>query len=206
METTFETNVTEPVTPSQETNNSADNSWESGKYPAWQKSIGKEYWGNPKLKDFSSMKDVIESIVNPKTNAPENYELGLDEAKSKEVSEVFKKADVSQDNAKAITDIFSKYIAKLPSVDSLKDLYGADYEEAESNVAKAISKVCGNNEKLMKAVSEGAVRNNPAVFEFMKIVGQNLGSEANLDMPKSEVGKKTYKDPIMEFLVKAHGM
>ena len=65
----------------------------------------------------------------------EKYDLGLSEDVGKDVEEALRKADISQENAKAISDAFGKHLAKSYSLDSIKDIYGADFEEADSNNA-----------------------------------------------------------------------
>lgn len=203
METTDETKVIDSQNPSLETQPSADNSWDADKYPSWQKSIGKEYWGNPKLQQFDSMKSVIESIVNPKTNAPEKYELSVSEDDSKEIVEAFKKADVSQEDAKAIEDAFGKFIPKKKTLESIKETYGDDFEDADKFVSKAIEKVCGTNDDLKKALSDVSIKNDPAFFEFARIVGKNLGDNAQLDLSKQEVvPDKKSEDPFINLLMK----
>lgn len=184
METTDDVVKTEPDNSFDTPESSADKSWDSEKYPAWQKSIGKEYWGNEKLKDFGSMKDVMESIVNPKAKAPEKYDLKLDGDFS-EVEKAFRDADLPQDKAEEIAKAFSSKLAKNYTLENLKDGYGADYEQADIYVGKAIEKLCNGNEKLTKAIEER--KNDPAMFEVLRLVGQNLGEGTNLNLGRKDV-------------------
>ena len=194
METTDKDNVVPPENGSDVSESSADKTWDSEKYPAWQKSIGKEYWGNERLKGFASMKDVMESIVNPKSKAPERYE-GIQEG----VEEAMRKADLSQDEAKGIADAYSKLIPKKHTEEELKDIYGADWEQAESDFSKAVGSVFTDK------VMQGEMRklmNDPVVFEFVRIVGKNLGDSPNLDIGRQQVTpKKGSGDPFLDLLM-----
>lgn len=197
METTDDVKTVPPENGSEINESSADKTWDSEKYPAWQKSIGKEYWGNEKLKDFGSMKDVMESIVNPKKKAPEKYEGISDELT--DVADALKSADVGQDDAKKIADVLSKHLPKKYSEQSLKDSYGADWEQAESDFGKAVEKIL-SDENARKALNE--LKFNPSVFEFVRIVGKNLGDSPNLDIGKQQVQpKKGSSDPFMDLLL-----
>lgn len=197
METTDEAKVVPPENGSNVEESSADKTWDSEKYPAWQKSIGKEYWGNEKLKDFGSMKDVMESIVNPKKKAPEKYDVGLDDDYS-DVAEALRKADLDNDSAKEIVKAYSKHMPKKYTEESLKDEYGADWEEADKYVGKAVEEIF-KDEKMRKAFKE--IKNNPVVFEFARIVGKNLGDSPNLDLEQKEVhDKKGNDDPFLDLI------
>lgn len=192
METTDNEKIVPPENGSENSETSADNAWNSEKYPAWQKSIGKEYWGNEKLQQFATMKDVIESIVNPKKKAPEKYEGISDELS--DVADVLKSADVGQDDAKKIADVLTKHLPKKYSLESLKENYGADFEQADKDFGKAVEAVF-TEEKDRKAFSE--LKNNPVLFKFARIVGQNLGDSPVLDLGKNEMPKKS-SDPFNE--------
>lgn len=197
METTDETKVVPPENGSTETNPSADKTWDSEKYPAWQKSIGKEYWGNEKLKGFSSMKDVMESIINPKKKAPEKYEGISDELA--DMAEVFKAADIGQEDAKKISDVVAKHLPKKYTEESLKDAYGADWEQAEKDYSKAVEKIL-TNEKDRQAFNE--LKNNPLIFSFVRIVGRNIGDAPNLDLGKQIPHEEKSKNPVRDILLK----
>lgn len=195
METTDKENVVPPENGSTESESSAEKTWDSEKYPAWQKSIGKEYWGNEKLKDFSSMKDVMESIVNPKKKAPEKYEGISDELS--DITDVLKSADIGQDDAKKIADVISKHLPKKYTEESLKDAYGADWEQADKDFDKAVGKIL-TDEKDRKAFIE--LKHNPILFKFVSSVGKKIGGTANLDVGKQEVPKKNVSgDPFEDF-------
>lgn len=194
METTDNEKLVPPENGSEISETSADKAWDGEKYPAWQKSIGKEYWGNEKLKDFATMKDVIESIVNPKKKAPEKYEGVADE-----VVEALRSADISQEDAKKISDAYSKLIPKKHSLESLKENYGADWEAVEKDFDKALNKIVGD-EKTRKALKE--LEANPYVFEFARLVGMNLGDDPKLDIGKQNVHKKGTGDPIMDAILR----
>ena len=195
METTDKDNVVPPENGSTSPESSADKTWDSEKYPAWQKSIGKEYWGNEKLKDFSSMKDVMESIVNPKKKAPEKYE-GFSEELN-DVAEALKSADIAQDDAKKISDAISKHLPKKYTEEALKDSYGADFEQADKDFAKAVGNIF-SDEKDRKAFNE--LKNNPILFKFVSTVGRKIGDSANLDIGKQYVpDKKGSGDPFEDF-------
>jgi len=198
METTDKEVNVPPENGSVNSESSADRTWDAEKYPSWQKSIGKEYWGNEKLSKFQSMKDVMESIVNPQRKAPEKYE-GISEELS-DVAGLLNKADVGQEDAKAIADAVTKHLPKKYSLDSLKDSYGADWEQAESDFGKAIEKILPEGD-YRKAISE--MKANPAVFEFVRIVGKNLGGTANLDVAHTGVEhKKGSGDPFTDLVTK----
>ena len=196
METTEETKVTEPVPPSQETQSSAEVTWDANKYPSWQKSIGKEYWGNEKLAKFGSMKEVMESIVNPQKKAPEKYEGISDELA--DVAEILKDADVCQDDAKKIADVLSKHLPKKYTEEGLKDIYGADYEEADKYFGKAVEKML-SDEKDRKEFNK--LKNNPVLFKFAKMVGQNIGDGPTLDIGKEQPSGSDEGDPFMTRLL-----
>ena len=198
METTDKENVVPPENGSTNSESSAEKTWDSEKYPAWQKSIGKEYWGNEKLKDFASMNDVMESIVNPKKKAPEKYE-GISEELS-DVADVLKSADIGQDDAKKIADVLSKHLPKKYTEESLKEAYGADWEQAEKDFDRAVGKIL-TDEKERKAFNE--LKNNPILFKFVSSVGNKIGGSANLDVGKQEIPKKKGTgDPYMDLLMK----
>ena len=196
METTEETKVTEPVPPSHETQSSAEVTWDASKYPSWQKSIGKEYWGNEKLKQFGSMKEVMESIVNPPKKAPEKYE-GFSEDLT-DVETVLRDADICQDDAKKIADVLSKHLPKKYSEESLKDIYGADWEEADKYFGRAVEKIL-SDEKDRKAFRE--LKNNPVLFKFVSSVGEKIGDSPNLDIGKEQLKGKDEGDPFMTRLL-----
>lgn len=198
METTDKEVNVPPENGSVNSESSADRTWDAEKYPSWQKSIGKEYWGNEKLSQFQSMKEVMESIVNPQKKAPEKYEGVSDELS--DVAEQMRKADIPQAEAKAIADAVVKHLPKKYSLDSLKDSYGSDWEQAESDFSKAIEKILPEGE-YRKVVSE--MKANPAVFEFVRIVGRNLGGTANLDVAHTGVEKsKGSGDPFTDLVAK----
>ena len=195
METTDETKVVPPENGSTETESSADKTWDAERYPSWQKSIGKEYWGNERLKDFGSMKDVMEFIVNPQKRAPERYE-GIQEG----VEDAMRKADLSQDDAKNIADAYSKLIPKKYTEESLKDAYGADWEQAERDFSKAVGRIL-TDEKDRKAFDR--VKYDPVVFKFVSAVGRGIGESANLDVENRQVPKdKGSGDPYIDLLRK----
>ena len=198
METTDENKNAPLNNGSEGSESSADKNWDGEKYPSWQKSIGKEYWGNEKLAQFTSMKDVMESIVNPKKKAPEKYD-GISEELN-DVAELMKSADIGQEDAKKISDAISKHLPKKYTEESLKDGYGADWEQAERDFSKAVEKIL-TDEKMKKAFKE--IKNNPVVFEFARIVGRNLGDSPNLDISKEQVHKdKGSGDPFLDLLRK----
>lgn len=195
METTDETKVVPPENGSTETESSADKTWDAERYPSWQKSIGKEYWGNERLKDFGSMKDVMEFIVNPHKKAPERYE-GIQEG----VEDAMRKADLSQDDAKGIAEAYSKLIPKKYTEEDLRDSYGADYEQAESDFSKAVGKIL-TDEKDRREIEK--LKYNPFVFRFVSMVGSNIGDTANLDVGNRQVQKeKGSGDPYIDLLRK----
>lgn len=197
METTDKDVTVPPENGSETTESSADRVWDGEKYPSWQKSIGKEYWGNEKLSQFGSMKEVMESIVNPKKKAPEKYE-GVSE-ELKDVAELMRKADLPQAEAKAIADAVAKHLPKKYTEEALKDIYGADYEQAEGNFSKAVEKMLENEED-RKAMRE--LKNNPVIFKFLGLVGKNLGDAPTLDLGKQQVTpKKGSGDPFMDLLL-----
>lgn len=194
METTEETKVVPPENGSTETESSADKTWDSEKYPAWQKQIGKEYWGNEKLAQFSSMKDVMESVINPKKKAPEKYEGISDELS--DVCNALRVADVGQEDAKKVAKAIEKLLPKKYTEESLKDAYGADWEQADKDFGKAVEKILTDEED-RKAFIE--LKNNPAIFKFVSIVGKNLGDSPNLGIGKPQIAKKTSDDPFEAF-------
>ena len=197
METTDENKNVPPDNGSEGSESSADKNWDAEKYPSWQKSIGKEYWGNEKLSKFSSMKDVMESIVNPQKKAPEKYE-GFSEEYS-DLADVLKGADVGQEDANKINDVLKKHLPKNFTEESLKDGYGADFEQAEKDFSQAVEKIFADEKNRKEFLK---LKNNPIVFEFARIVGKNLGDSPNLDVGKQQVHKdKGTGDPFMNLLM-----
>ena len=194
METTDETKVVPPENGSTETESSADKTWDSEKYPAWQKQIGKEYWGNEKLAKFGSMKDVMESVINPKRKAPERYEGISDELS--DVCDVMMTADIGQDDAKRIADAIVRHLPKRYTEESLRESYGADWEQADKDFGKAVERIL-SDENDRKAFIE--LKNNPALFRFVSIVGRNLGDSPNLGIGKQQIAKRTSDDPFEDF-------
>lgn len=197
METTDKSKNVPPENGSDSSTSSAERTWDADKYPSWQKSIGKEYWGHERLAEFGSMKDVIESIVNPQVKAPEKYVLGLSD-EFEDVHEAMRKADLSQDGAKEIAKAFSKHLPKKYTSEALKERYGADWEQAESDFGKAVGEIL-TDEKQRKTFEE--LKNNPIVFEFARIVGRNLGDSPNLDIGKQQVHKNGSGDPFTDLLM-----
>ena len=195
METTDKEIVAPSENGSTPQESSADKTWDSEKYPAWQKSIGKEYWGNEKLRDFASMRDVMESIVNPKKKAPEKYE-GISEELS-DVCDALRNADVGQDDARMIADAISRHMPKKYTEEALKETYGADWEQAEKDFGKAVGKIFDNEDE-RKAFIE--LKNNPALFKFASIVGRNLGDSPNLGIGKPQVSPAKSGDIIADLL------
>lgn len=196
METTEETKVVPPENGSTETESSADKTWDSEKYPAWQKQIGKEYWGHEKLKDFDSIKSVMEAVINPKKKAPEKYEGFSDELS--DVCEVLRTADVGEEDAKKLSEVLGKHIPKKFTEDGLKEIYGADYEVAEKNFSRAVEKVL-TDEKDRKAFKE--LKNNPILFKFVSAVGRNLDDSSSLNIGKPQVVSHRSDDPFMDLLL-----
>ena len=186
METTDKVEVTaqDALTDAE---SSADKVWDSEKYEAYQKSFPKEYWGHEAFKDIHSMKEVAERIANPKTKAPEKYELGLGEGFD-DVEKVLRKADVSQDDAKALADALKGKLPKRYTHDSLKEFYGADFEQAEKDFGKAVEAMLGSDEKAKGNFMK--LMDNPTVFEFARLVGKNLGDSPNLDLGRQQVQPK----------------
>lgn len=197
METADENKVVPPENGSNGSETPAEKTWDAEKYPSWQKSIGKEYWGNEKLAKFGSMKDVMESIINPQKKAPEKYEGLSDEFN--DLADALKSADVGQDDAKKISDAVKKHLPKKYSEESLKDLYGADFEEADKNFGKAVEKIL-TDENDRKAFNE--MKFNPVFFKFVSIVGRNLGNSANLDIEQKQIPKQSSGDPFTDLLRK----
>lgn len=172
--------------------NSADTKVWDEKYPKWQKMLPKEYWGDEKLAKYSSLKDVIDDATTPKTKAPDSYSLeGIDDALKKSLGEAYKKADISDADAKEITGLWVKAMPKMPTEENLKDVVGlADYEVEKAYFDKAVSKICGANDKLKDAMSKSAYRNDPTVFQMLSIVGKNLGDGNFEDFRSDKAGKK----------------
>lgn len=197
MKTTEKDVIDPPENGSENVNPSADNAWDGEKYPSWQKSIGKEYWGNEKLNEFGSMKDVIESIVNPKKKAPEKYEGFSDELS--DVAEALKSADIGQEDAKKISDAISKHLPKKYTEEALKDVYGADWEQAEKDYRKAVDTFIAN-EKDRKMFDE--MKNNPLLFSFVRVVGRKIGDSPNLDLGKQIPHEERSKNPVKDILLK----
>jgi len=197
METTDKVEVTaqDALT---DVESSADKVWDSEKYPAWQKSLAKKYWGDERLNGVDGLSDLVERYINPKGKAPEKYELGLPEG-YEDVDGLMRKADLSQDDAKAIADAFAKRFPKVHTHEALKEIYGDDFEKAESDFGKAVKTVIGEDRKTYDAFMK--LRDNPAVFEVMRIVGKNLGDSAQLDVGKQEVVAKTSGDPFLDLLL-----
>ena len=176
---------------------SADNvTWDSEKYDAYQKSLPKRYWGHEKLKDIHSTEELVERVINPKTKAPEKYELGLGDGFG-DVESVLRKADVSQEDAKALADAIKGRLPKRYSHEALMENYGADFEQAEKDFGKAVGKVLAD-ERMREAFLE--FKDNPAIFEFARIVGKNLGDSPNLDVRKEQVAKKGTGDVLTDLL------
>ncbi len=197
METTDKDLNVPPENGSANSESSADRVWDGEKYPSWQKSIGKEYWGNEKLAGFASMKDVMESIVNPKKKAPETYE-GVSE-ELKDVAELMRKADLPQAEAKAIADAVAKHLPKKYTEEALKDIYGADWEQADKEFGRAVEKMLATEED-RKLFNE--LKNNPVVFRFAQTVGRNLGDAPTLGIGKQQVTpKKQSDDPFLNLLL-----
>jgi len=196
METTDKDVVVPPDNGSDTSESSADKNWDAEKYPSWQKSIGKEYWGNEKLSKFGSMKDVMESIVNPQKKAPEKYE-GISE-EFNDLADALKNADVSQEDANKINDVLKKHLPKNYTEGTLKDEYGADFEQADKDFSQAVEKIFADEKNRKEFLK---LKNNPIVFEFARIVGKNLGDSPNLDIGKQEVHKDNGTgDPFMDLL------
>jgi len=197
METTDNVEVTEQDSLTN-AESSADKVWDSEKYPSWQKNLPKAYWGDERLRGFDSLKDVIETVTNPKTKAPEKYELGLGEGFD-DVEKVLRKADVSQDDAKALADALKGKLPKRYTHDSLKEFYGADFEQAEKDFGKAVEAMLGSDEKAKGNFMK--LMDNPTVFEFARLVGRNLGDSPNLDLGRQQVQpKKGSGDVITDLL------
>jgi len=186
MEPTDKTEVIEQDSLTNE-KSSEDKVWDSDKYPSWQKNLPKAYWGDEKLKGFESLKDVIEVVTNPKPNAPEKYELELGDG-FEDVEKILRKADVSQENAKALADAIKGKLPKKYSHESLKEFYGDDFEQAEKDFSKAVEAMLGSDEKVKGNFIK--LMDNPTVFEFARLVGKNLGDSPDLDLGKSQVSKK----------------
>lgn len=185
METTDDVVKTEPNNSFEANDSSADSkTWDSEKYPAYQKSFPKKYWGHEAFNGINSMDEMLDRFVNPKTKAPEKYDLKL-EGDFSEVEKAFRDADLPQDKAEEIAKAFSSKLAKNYTLENLKDGYGADYEQADIYVGKAIEKLCNGNEELSKAIKER--KNDPAMFEVLRLVGQNLGEGTNLNLGRKEV-------------------
>jgi len=196
METTDENKNAPLNNGSEGSESSADKNWDGEKYPSWQKSIGKEYWGNEKLAQFTSMKDVMESIVNPKKKAPEKYEGFSDELS--DVCEVLRTADVGDEDAKKLAEVLGKHLPKKFTEDGLKEIYGVDFEQAEKDFSKAVEKVL-TDDKDRKAFKE--LKNNPVLFKFVSIVGKNLGDSAPLNIGKQQVKPMKSNDVIEDLLM-----
>ena len=196
METTDKVEVTEQDSLTN-AESSADKVWDSEKYKAYQKSLPKKYWGHKALDDINSMEEMAERIVNPKPKAPEKYELGLGEG-FEDVENALRGADVSQEGAKAIADAFKGKLPKRYTHEALEENYGADFEQAEKDFGKAVGKIL-TDEKLKDAFL--GLKDNPAVFEFARIVGKNLGEEPNLGIGKEQKAVRRDDDPFMSRLL-----
>ena len=107
---------------------------------------------------------------------------------------------MSQESAEAISKAFSSKLSKNYTLEKLQEGYGADYEQADKDVGKAIEKLCDGNKKLSDAIAER--RNDPAMFEVLRLVGQNLGEGTTLNLGRKEVNtKKGTGDPFMDLLL-----
>lgn len=178
--------------PDTQNSNSAENKVWDEKYPKWQKMLPKEYWGDEKLEKYSSLKDVIADATTPKTKAPDSYSLeGIEDGLKKTLGEAYKKADISDADAKEITKLWMGAMPKMPTEDNLKEVVGlADYEVEKAYFDKAVSKVCGANDKLKEAISKSAYRYDPSVFQVLSIVGKNLGDGNFEDFRSDKTGEK----------------
>ncbi len=195
METTDKENVVPPENGSATQESSADKTWDSEKYDAYQKSLPKKYWGHEALKDIHSMEEMAERVVNPIKKAPERYE-GISEELA-DVCDALRDADVGQDDAKRIADAFSRHMPKRYSEESLKEIYGADWEKAESDFGKAVEKIFDNEDE-RNAFRE--LKCNPALFKFASIVGRNLGDSPNLGIGRPQVTPSKTGDVITDLL------
>lgn len=185
MDPTDKENVVPPENGSNGSESSVDKTWDSEKYPAYQKSFPKKYWGHEAFNGIGSMDEMLDRFVNPKKKAPEKYE-GISEELS-DVTDAFREADLSQDDAKKIADVLNKHLPKKYSEESLKELYGADWEQAELDYTKAVEKII-SSDKDRKAFNE--MKNNPVFFNFVSTVGKNLGDSPNLEIGKQTIHEK----------------
>lgn len=184
-----------------ETENQTESKVWTDEYPKWQKSISKEYWGNEKLAKFDSLNSVIKNVLNPETKAPESYDIDLsDETLKGKLVEQFKKSDLSNEDAKGITEIIKGSIKKADSEDNLKEIVGlADYEVEKAYAEKAYKAIF--SEEDVKALEKADIRHNPLFFKFASAVGKNLGDDATLDFKEEQKLKPKSKDPFMDMLL-----
>lgn len=176
METTDKENIVPPENGSDNSETSADKTWDSEKYPAYQKSFPKKYWGHKAFEGINSMDEMLDRFVNPRKKAPETYE-GIDES----VTEAMRAADLSQEDARKIAEAYSKLMPKRYTEESLKEVYGADWEQADKDYNRAVERII-TDENDRKAFN--AMRNNPLLFSFVRVVGRNIGDGPNLDTGK----------------------
>lgn len=197
MDPTDKENVAPPENGSNGSESSVDKTWDSEKYPAYQKSFPKKYWGHEAFNGINSMDEMLDRFVNPKKKAPEKYE-GISEELS-DVAEALRSADVAQDDAKKIADALGKHLPKKYSEESLKESYGADWEQADKDYTKAVEKII-ESDKDRKAFNE--LKNNPVFFNFVRIVGKNLGDSPNLEIGKQVIHEERSKNPVKNILLK----
>lgn len=147
----------------------------------WLKNVGKEFYMNEELGQYDSLPEAIKALLErPKAKViPDSY------GEEGKVEEAYKKAGLTSEEAKAISEAYKEIAKAKPE---LKDLFKDRYEDVMNNYKKGVESFADDAVKTQ--ITEAGLDKDPVFVEVMARVGKET-ADAPFTPPKTET-KKNY--------------
>ena len=147
----------------------------------WLKNVGKEFYMNEELGQYDSLPEAIKALLErPKAKViPDSY------GEEGKVEEAYKKAGLTSEEAKAISEAYKEIAKAKPE---LKDLFKDRYEDVMNNYKKGVESFADDAVKTQ--ITEAGLDKDPVFVEVMARVGKET-ADTPFTPPKTET-KKNY--------------
>ena len=147
----------------------------------WLKNVGKEFYMNEELGQYDSLSEAIKALLErPKAKVtPDSY------GEEGKVEEAYKKAGLTSEEAKAISEAYKEIAKAKPE---LKDLFKDRYEDVMNNYKKGVESFV--DDTVRTQITEAGLDKDPVFVEVMARVGKET-ADTPFTPPKTET-KKNY--------------
>lgn len=147
----------------------------------WLKNVGKEFYMNEELGQYDSLPEAIKALLErPKAKVtPDSY------GEEGKVEEAYKKAGLTSEEAKAISEAYKEIAKAKPE---LKDLFKDRYEDVMNNYKKGVESFA--DDTVRTQITEAGLDKDPVFVEVMARVGKET-ADTPFTPPKTET-KKNY--------------